>query len=58
MAGQGEREEQAMNEASEAGPRRIEAFFSTPAARKDRWRELVDAARAWAAGTDAMQRRH
>ncbi len=47
-----------MNEASEAGPRRIDTFFSTPAAREDRWRELVDAARAWAAGTDAMQRRH
>ena len=41
-----------MNEASEAGPRRIDTFFSTPAAREDRWRELVDAARAWAAGTD------
>jgi hypothetical protein len=32
-------------------PQRIDAFFSTPSAREDRWRDLVDAARFWAAGT-------
>ncbi|MBV9333394.1 MAG: decarboxylase, partial [Candidatus Eremiobacteraeota bacterium] len=31
--------------------RRIDAFFATPGAREDRWRELVDAAKKWAAGT-------
>ncbi|MGH7154165.1 MAG: hypothetical protein ACREF3_09550 [Acetobacteraceae bacterium] len=40
-----------MNEASGTEPRRIDNFLSTPAAREDRWRDLVDAARAWAAGT-------
>jgi arginine decarboxylase len=30
---------------------RIEAFFSTPGAREDRWRDLVDAAKAWRAGS-------
>ncbi len=38
-----------MSEA-ERNPQRIDSFFSTPAAREDRWRDLVDAARAWAAG--------
>jgi arginine decarboxylase len=30
---------------------RIDQFFSGPSARADRWRELVDAAQAWRAGT-------
>src|SRR4051794_4199004 len=32
-------------------PRRIDTFFSSPAARADRWRDLVDAAKSWSAGT-------
>src|SRR5271154_6667801 len=32
-------------------PARIDAFFATPAAREDRWRDLVDMAKAWAAGS-------
>jgi len=40
-----------MNEASGAEPPRIDVFFSTPAAREDRWRELADSAQAWTAGT-------
>jgi arginine decarboxylase len=31
--------------------RQIDAFFATPGAREDRWRDLVDAAKKWAAGT-------
>jgi arginine decarboxylase len=31
---------------------RIDQFFSGPGARADRWRDLVDAAEAWLAGTD------
>jgi arginine decarboxylase len=31
-------------------PARIDAFFATPAAREDRWRDLVDTAKAWSAG--------
>jgi arginine decarboxylase len=31
---------------------RIDQFFSGPGARADRWRDLQDAAQAWAAGTD------
>jgi hypothetical protein len=30
---------------------RIDQFFSGPGARADRWRDLQDAARGWAAGT-------
>lgn len=40
-----------MNEASGTERRHIDNFFSTPAAREDRWRDLLDAARARAAGT-------
>jgi arginine decarboxylase len=40
-----------MNDITERPKQRIDAFFSTPAAREDRWRDLVDAAKAWAAGT-------
>jgi arginine decarboxylase len=40
-----------MNDAAGPQPQRIDTFFSTPAAREDRWRDLVDAAKAWAAGT-------
>ena len=40
-----------MKDTAELQPRRIDAFFSTPAARADRWLDLVDAAKAWAAGT-------
>ncbi len=39
-----------MNEAAELRPQRVDAFFSTPSAREDRWRDLVDAAWAWARG--------
>ena len=42
-----------MNPTANPGAQRIDNFFSTPAAREDRWRELVDAAKAWAAGTGA-----
>jgi arginine decarboxylase len=31
--------------------RQIDVFFATPGAREDRWRDLVDAAKKWAAGT-------
>ena len=31
---------------------RIDQFFSGPGARADRWRDLLDAAQAWQAGTD------
>jgi arginine decarboxylase len=31
--------------------RRVDLFFATPGAREDRWRDLVDAAKKWAAGT-------
>ncbi len=34
----------------EAQFQRIDAFFSAPAAREDRWRRLTDVAQAWAAG--------
>jgi arginine decarboxylase len=40
-----------MDDAADQSSQRIDAFFSTPAAREDRWRDLVDAAKAWAAGT-------
>jgi arginine decarboxylase len=30
---------------------RVDAFFATPGAREDRWRDLVDASKKWAAGT-------
>src|SRR5215831_3930497 len=30
---------------------RVDVFFATPGAREDRWRDLVDAAKKWAAGT-------
>jgi len=40
-----------VNNAAAPKPARIDAFFATPAAREDRWRELVDTAKAWAAGT-------
>jgi arginine decarboxylase len=40
-----------VNDGTERRQQRIDAFFSTPAARADRWRGLVDAAKAWAAGT-------
>ena len=30
---------------------RVDLFFETPGAREDRWRDLVDAAKKWAAGT-------
>lgn len=38
----------------DAGPtqRRIDQFFSEPGARADDWRDLVDAAKAWARGGD------
>jgi arginine decarboxylase len=42
--------ELSMNDAADMPPQRIDVFFSTPAARADRWRDLVDAAQAWAAG--------
>jgi arginine decarboxylase len=32
---------------------RIDQFFSGPSARADRWRELVDLAQAWVAGTES-----
>ena len=38
-----------MHRVSDAGPLRIDAFFATPAAREDRWRELVEMATAWRA---------
>ncbi len=31
--------------------RQIDVFFATPGAREDRWRDLVNAAKKWAAGT-------
>jgi len=31
--------------------RQVDVFFATPGAREDRWRDLVDDARKWAAGT-------
>ena len=31
--------------------RRIDQFFSGPGARADQWRDLVEAAKAWAGGT-------
>jgi arginine decarboxylase len=39
-----------MDTAHERPQQRIDNFFSTPAAREDRWRALVDASKAWAAG--------
>ncbi len=39
-----------MNAAADRNPQRIDAFFGTPAAREDRWRTLLDAARAWSEG--------
>ena len=39
-----------MNDVADIQSQRIDVFFSTPAAREDRWRDLVDAAQAWAAG--------
>ncbi len=39
-----------MNDAADHKSLRIDAFFSTPSAREDRWRDLVDAAKAWVAG--------
>src|SRR5215831_5134655 len=35
---------------------RIDQFFSGPGARADRWRELVDVAEAWLAGTENRSR--
>ena len=32
---------------------RIDQFFSGPSARADRWRDLVDLAQAWVAGTES-----
>src|SRR5262249_3765445 len=40
-----------MSGAADRGAQRIDAFFSTPSAREDRWRDLVDAAKAWAGGS-------
>src|SRR5579871_3213978 len=40
-----------MPDAAERGVRRIDTFFATPSAREDRWRDLVDAAKSWVAGT-------
>ncbi len=40
-----------MNQSTDRQERRIDAFFSTPAARADRWRALADAAKAWASGS-------
>jgi arginine decarboxylase len=31
--------------------RQVDAFFATPGAREDRWRDLADTAKEWAAGT-------
>ncbi len=39
-----------MSSTASPKPARIDAFFATPAAREDRWRDLVDAAKAWSAG--------
>ena len=36
-----------------ASDQRIDHFFSMPAARADRWRDLVAAARSWASGKPA-----
>ena len=41
-----------MAKESKAHEGRIDQFFSGPGARADRWRDLQDAAQAWAAGTD------
>ena len=41
----------AVSDKAAAKPSRIDAFFATPAAREDRWRDLVDTAKAWAAGS-------
>ncbi|HTD28938.1 MAG TPA: hypothetical protein VK660_06070 [Xanthomonadaceae bacterium] len=40
-----------MNSTAAPRPARIDAFFATPAAREDRWRDLVDMAKAWAGGS-------
>jgi hypothetical protein len=42
-----------MPDATERGAQSIDAFFATPSAREDHWRDLVDAARSWSAGTGA-----
>ena len=40
-----------MNSTAAPTSPRIDAFFATPAAREDRWRDLVDMAKAWAVGS-------
>ncbi len=40
-----------MPDTAEHRLQRIDSFFAPPSAREDRWRDLVDTARAWAAGT-------
>ena len=40
-----------MSDTAAFRPLRIDAFFATPAAREDRWRDLVDTAKAWATGS-------
>ncbi len=35
---------------SQAAPHRIDQFFNGPGGRADNWRDLVEAAKAWAAG--------
>src|SRR5271154_6412488 len=37
--------------AQQAQERRIDQFFSGPGARADRWRGLVEAAKAWSSGS-------
>ena len=39
-----------MSSKTASKPARIDAFFATPAAREDRWRDLIDTAKAWSAG--------
>src|SRR4051812_25841188 len=41
-----------MSRNAESAQRRIDQFFSGPGARADDWRDLVDAAKAWARGGD------
>jgi hypothetical protein len=39
-------------DAKPAQQQRIDQFFSGPGGRADNWRDLVDAAKAWAQGGD------
>jgi arginine decarboxylase len=39
-----------VNSTAAPRPARIDAFFATPAAREDRWRDLIDMAKAWSTG--------